>query len=435
MYYQILISCILFGQLRYLNANFIEKDLSTTPLLYYQENEIEFETSETVFSYRIDLFPINKLKLEYPKMEAICPSSHFLSHLHRNLFNSDMIWNHIQNNKIPDRNFIDLEPFNMQALKSDYFNYKTENSTDSKCKFLSSMTEQLHMFNNELNRINMYQFTTFSNIVSTEKLLADTYNFTSNSNLTNPLDFNHWFTANFYKYTEIDVKFVKNFAYITIRVPLFAHTTLSRIYPKPIFYNNVPYISNTQAEFMIDGQLGSNYFSNLNENCFYAINKTFCRKPKVQNNCDDFYIAQSTQTFHKDCFSRLQLRNTITRIKNDIYFLIFSPISINVSCNGSLQTIDISQSSKILNSNCFVNSTFFEFDPNSTLDYGVYFANSTENLLEWNLFRNPETRTIIQFYLFLVFLILYLFILSIIIYFHHEISSNNPSPQFLESQV
>lgn len=435
MYYQILISCILFGQFYYSNALFIEKDLTTTPLIYYQENEIEFETSETVFSYRIDLSPINKLKTEYSKMEKICPSSNLLPHLHENLFNPDMIWNHIQNYKIPNGNLIDLEPFNIQALKSDYFNFKIENSTDSKCKFLSSMTEQLHMLNNELNRINKSQFTTFSNIVSTEKLLADTYNFTLKTNLTNPLDFNHWFTANFYKYTEISIKFAKNYAYITIRVPLFAHTTLSRIYPKPIFYNNIPYISNTQAEFLIEGEIGSNYFSNLNENCFYAVNKTFCRKPKTQNICDNLYISQSSQIFHKNCFSRLQLRNTITRIKNDIYFLIFRPMTINVSCNGSLQTIHISQPSKILNSQCFINSTFFEFDPNSISDYGVYFANTTENIFEWNLFQNTNTRAIIQFYCFLIFVTFYLIILAMIVFLHPNPSSNDLSPQFLETQV
>lgn len=224
---------------------------------------------------------------------------------------------------------------------------------------------------------------------------------------------------------------------MTIKIPLFAHSKLSKVYLKPILNNNIPYILSSQTEYLIEGQFGPNYFSDLNQNCFYTNKKLFCKKPTSQNNCDNQYVAQSSKKFDEKCFTRLPLRNTVTQIKNDIYFLIIEPMTINISCYESNYSIKISQSSKILNNTCQINSTFFTFDPNSVSDNGIFFSDSTDNLNEWNLYNKIEQKTIIQIYCFFTFLCFYLIILAIVIYFYHKLDKKGRtySPYHMETMV
>lgn len=196
-----------------------------------------------------------------------------------------------------------------------------------------------------------------------------------------------------------------NYIFINIRIPLYTHTKLFKIFPKPIIHDNVPYILNVQAEYMIEDVIGQNYFSNWNIHCFMANNRTFCKKQKLRNQCDTQYIAQSSKIFNKNCFSRLQRKNIITQVKNDVYFLIFDPIAINIFCNNSLTEIKIFQSSKIPKNKCSLNSTFFELNPNST-DYKMIFQNSTE--IEWITFQTTNSKSMINLYCLAAFLILYL---------------------------
>lgn len=383
----------------------------------------------------MDLSIIHEIKSNFKYINETCNSSNLLQYLHKNLFSTDMKWNKNKNDQIPDRNLIFLEPYNIKILKSDYLNFKNRNTTKLKCELLSSLTAQLHMLNNEFDGLEKHDYATLSNIVPMEKILQHTFNYTSTTNLTNALNFSHWFNTNFFKYTKITLTIGSNHAFLTIKIPLFITSTLYQIYPKPIFYNNFPYIFNTQSKFLVGGQMSLNYFSNLSENCFYANNKTFCRKPKVQTDCDSLYIGHSTDKFDKNCFSRLKFENTVTRVQNNIYFLIFEPMTINMTCHGMDQSVRITQSSKILNNDCFIRSSFFEINPNSSVEHEMFFSNSTKNFIEWNLFFNPETKDTLQVFCLLVVLSIYLFISYTIMICHFRKNSNTPPPSYLESLV
>lgn len=147
------------------------------------------------------------------------------------------------------------------------------------------------------------------------------------------------------------------------------------------------------------------------------------------------YLTTSSGKFNRNCFSRLPLRNTITQIRNNIYFLIFEPLTINITCNNSLQSIRLFQSSKILNNECNINSSFFTFDQNSVKEYGIFYSNSTENLTEWKIFPNSDLKNIINFYCFFSFLLLYLVTLSVLIFFFYRLRSRNSQQEILESPI
>ena len=126
----------------------------------------------------------------------------------------------------------------------------------------------------------------------------------------------------------------------------------------------------------------------------------------------------------------MPLQNMATRIKNDVYFLIIDPISININCNSSLQSIHMLESSKILNNTCYLNSTFFEFDKKIKTDYAIYFSTQKTGKRMSN-----DTLTLILFYFLLTFLFIYIIILNIIIYYYFKIKTRSNSLTYLETQV
>lgn len=414
--------CILIGSI---STTYIEKDTATVPTIYDPNREIEFEISELEYSYQLDLSIVYRLKKEYLHIANLCHTSKYKQPLYQIIFGINSIWNNKTDKRQKTENIVNIEPFAIQALKSDYFYFKQQNDSNTKCNTLKSFLNQLMTLDIELKKIGDSTYTSISSIIPVEKLLKDAHNFTSKTKLVSPLDFTHWFSVNFFKYSKIYLSFTTSYAFVTIKIPLFSHTILFRIFPKPILYNNVPYIFNSQTEYVIKDQIGTNYFSNLNENCFYANNNTFCKKPKYQNNCDSQYLTHSTRKFDRDCFIRLPLRNTVTQIKNSIYFLIFEPMLVNISCNGSLQSIRMYQSSQILNNDCHINSTFFTYDPNSIREYGIFFSNNTQDSNEYGIYQNSELKSLINFYCFISFSLLYTVTLGILIFFHYKLKTRN----------
>lgn len=416
-------------------TTYIEKDTASIPIHYHPDREIEYEVSELEYSYQIELDIISRLKTEYLHMADTCHTSKYKLPFYQIIFNSESIWNHRIDKKFKSKSLISTEPYSIQALKSDYFYFKRQNDTNLKCATLKPMVEQLLTLDIELKKINNSTYSSISSIVPVETLLKDAHNFTSNTKLINPIDFTQWFNVNFFKYSRISLTVLKNYAFLTIRIPLFTHTILSKIFPKPILHDNIPYIYSSQSEYVVEDQIGINYFSNLYENCFYANNSTFCRKPKFQNKCDSQYLTLSSKNFDRDCFVRLPLRNTITQIKNNLYFLIFKPMVINITCNNSLQSIRMFQSSKILNNECEINSPFFKFDTNSVKEYGLFNSNFTENSTEWDSFQDSELKKLINFYCFISFLLLYIVTLSLLIFLYYKQRTRDLQQEILDTPV
>lgn len=193
-FYQI---AIIFALLRCLRASIIERDPATAPLVYNQEQEVEFEVSETEFSYQINTTILNQIKLEYITFQKACESSPFIKPFRQTLFNAKMAWDEEPHPEIPTKNLIKLNLIYIQTLESDFDRFKRENNTLHRCKYLSFMIEQMEKLNDELLKLNKSTYITMSNIILTEDLFKDAFKYTSATNLTNTLDFTHWFTNKF----------------------------------------------------------------------------------------------------------------------------------------------------------------------------------------------------------------------------------------------
>lgn len=427
-----LVICIIFGSN---SALYIEKDSALVPVHFHPDKEIEYEVEEAEFSYRLDLDLIPKLKREYLLIADICYTFKSKQLFYKVIFNPESVWNYYSKEKPKTKNVIDIEPYAIQALKSDYFHFKTQNNSNFKCSVVESFVNHLSDLDSELKKVINSSYASISSLIPVKTLLKNASEITSNSELISPLDFAHWFGVNFFKYAKIDFTLSKNLAFVTVRVPLFEHTILSKIFPKPVIYDRVPYVLNTQSEYLVEGQIGHSYFSSLKDNCFYAVNRTFCWKPKHRNDCDTQYLSQTLRRFQRKCFSRLPLHNVVTKIKNNVYFMVYTPMTINVTCNNTLQSIRLFQSSKILNNTCDIRSEFFNLTASSAEEYEIFYSNRTENASEWDIFQNSELEELINFYGFSSFLLAYLVTLSIFILFYCKLKVRDSQPPIFETLV
>lgn len=181
----------------------------------------------------MDLNILSELNQEYKTIQGKCQFSTPFPEFYETLFYK-RTWNKISQGNFPKKNLIKWEPNIIKALKIRLQKFKKENDTKIKCNHLSFLTDDLAKLNTEFSKLTKSVFSTISNIVPEETILKHTHGYTAKTNLTNALDFSHWFIHNFYKYTRISFKIGKNNAYLTINIPLYSHVTLSQIYRKPI---------------------------------------------------------------------------------------------------------------------------------------------------------------------------------------------------------
>lgn len=403
----------------------MEHDSAENPLVYSQDREIEFETTELRFSYQINLSTLNEIHNVYSIIHKLCGTTTFFKSFHDALFD-DTDWKKLSNQNYPTKNLIHWQTDTINQLKVEWNTYVAKNGSTSKCDHLQYLTEQLIGMNDDFRKVIKFK-SAIPKIVPMEILQTDAYNFTTQTNLTSAFDYSHWLVEHFFKYTKYEFIADENTAYLTIIIPLYSHANLFKVYRKPVLYDHVPYILNSDANYLIENQIGLNYFSNIDEICFSANAKFFCAQPKVKNECDDYYIAKTSKNFIEHCFTRLPFKNVVTQIQDNLYFLNIEPFSVDIRCNNSVQSIQIFQPSKIEANRCVVNSTFFTIDPNSVQEYGIYFSNSTSS--------NKETTRIVQIGCFLAFVSLYMLIVNAMILYYYRLNIQNNAQIYLETMV
>lgn len=429
MYSKICYILLISGYLQQINASRIEKDPAKSPFVFKNSSEIKYEIAQKEFSYKIDMSVLDEIREIYYGIKSFCWTSPFFQPFYNQFFR-EMTWNLTIEKEPPSENIINFEPKVVEQLKTYLRIYISDRQSVTKCHHLFFIAEQITILNREFKNLKNENFESISKLIPTKTLLNDSFKYTNNTNLTHPIEFSHWFTYNFYKYVRFSFKVTKNYVFLTLKIPLYTDTVLSNVYVKPVIYNNVVYISNSESQYVIENQTGTNYFSNFFQNCFYAKNKTFCNKPMTQNFCDNLYLSQTSNTFYDICFDRRPFQNIITQIKNDIYFLVVNPLPIDMICNGTRKITQIFESSKILNNDCLLNATFYVFDKNSTLDYGIFVQKTLEDYGHM-----LELEVIIQFYIFLTFMLFYVIFINVILYCYYKTRTVRMTVNIIETEV
>lgn len=115
--------------------------------------------------------------------------------------------------------------------------------------------------------------------------------------------------------------------------------------------------------------------------CFELFETFFCKEiPANTLDCDSYYINKRIKKFYKECFTKLPNQNMITQVGRDIYFTVFHPMEVFVKFNTSSYSINILQSSKLINQKKYIlNTTFFQFDPNDSPKFETFSENNGNN--------------------------------------------------------
>lgn len=262
-----------------------------------------------------------------------------------------------------------------------------------KCRMLPNITQGIYDFNTEIIALSKRNFSLLHNLITREQFQYDVkriiYDQSANSS-TLPFDLDENFD-NFLKLAKIRIESYKNFLYLTFQVPAFSkqRQNIYQVYPKPIVYQNMPYILKPNHTRFLNYANRSVLLPNdaIDRCCVEIMRNNFCdffgfMKDHISDDKRDFF-----ERFPKEYFEKLPRRNVATKVRNDFYFTVFSPFDLAVTCSSSEFVIRVVKSSKILNNtDCVLKSLFFEFDPaNSNDSYAMIVSELTTNTEDmWN---------------------------------------------------
>lgn len=141
----------------------------------------------------------------------------------------------------------------------------------------------------------------------------------------------------------------------------------------------------TVAEYAIFSNGKPMFFPDreFTQSCFYAVGSVFCEKPDFNTICEDNIF--NSMDLKLECLEKMDVKNTVTKIDSDLYFMIFTPIIIDVICDFGKYAIRLSEHAKIVNNVvCSLNSSNFRYNPNNTTMglYSIFFLDNDISLWE-----------------------------------------------------
>lgn len=252
-------------------------------------------------------------------------------------------------------------------------NYLTQKSNDSEndCDTLRILFRQFNEMNNHLNEIsNRLNTTSIDQLIDRQLFIKTIYDMVD-ENLELPYILNENTTIEFLN--KINIEFFQNDHMVTLifDIPLYMHTQFYRVYVKPILGKRGPLIAKTNVTHAAM-TMNKIMFWNITEFqtlCFVRgeINKNFgetffCRKTTSNYQCEHDLLK--TNKRGKSCLQRTPKRNIITRIQNKFYITLYNPIVLQIICEDMEYFIKLIEDSNLINSrNCFLNSSFYTYNP------------------------------------------------------------------------
>lgn len=189
-------------------------------------------------------------------------------------------------------------------------------------------------------------------------------------------------------------------------IPVYKSVQIYRMYVKPIVYQSIALILQTQEKYIVLLNNKYIFFDEIsyNTNCFIAKQSRFCVKSEKENTCEIDVLSKIYSD--SKCFRKLSHRNTITKIEEETYFTIFSPLIIQIQCGNTNFSIRMTKNLKIINKNhCSINATFFQYTKD--LNYGIFIENKSDQNPVWSHISNPINWQIYldlaYFFLFILF--------------------------------
>lgn len=321
----------------------------------------------------------------------------------------------------PKKNNNTIELFSVLNFDKILSNYLTQrgNESENDCNTLRILSKQFIEMNTHLNLIATKMNTTSLEQIIDKSLFIKTIYDMIDENLELPFIINENTTIDFFNNIKIEFFQSENSITIKFEIPLYIHTQFFRVYVKPIMKKKGPLIAKTNvthAAFTLDTLMfwNSTEFRNL---CYVRgeLNKNFgetffCEKTISDYQCE--YDLFRTNKRDKNCLEKISKRNIITRIHNKFYITVYHPMVLQIICGEYEYFMQIIDDSFLVNDkNCFINSSFYSFNPNNLSNMEVYElkVSNKVKLYDFNFWEDEdldseELTILISFIAFVAFL-------------------------------
>lgn len=389
----------------------IYRDSTENGLIFIPFNTINLKENDKIFHYHFNVTALEKILTQQRMLDSYCSLNSSLVTPLEIEIEYNIKWNNykpIDKNKTFNSISIEMELFYDKILNN--YLEKLEFKQGNRCENMNRLTHYLNIMNNELNQLSNLNTTSIDEIISLNDVASEIEDFVKNSNVYMlPFSLNS-LAENFFKHTKFNFYYENYMVILEFAIPIYRRANLFKIFVKPIIKRNVPYLIHTDIKYAVFYLNRPIFYTNdsFSSYCFHKMNELYCKRPK-----DEEQYACEKQMFslnvRKRCLTRITRSNIITKINDTFYCSVFDPMILRINCNENEYLIRISNHSRILNeNNCFINTSFFEFDPKKSVENYKMIISNTTNMYE-SMFFEMKTIGFWDFY----FTLCYLFALAL----------------------
>lgn len=132
-----------------------------------------------------------------------------------------------------------------------------------------------------------------------------------------------------------------------------------------------------------------------------SLGKTFCKwNTHMDNTCYDVVFAIGGKRFDSKCFSRLELRNAITQVGQNLHFTVFTPLQIWIEhFQFEYSTILFHSTKVIAPIEANISTDFFNFNPKNLSTYQIFYESKP---VFNNLFQHMNGKDQLKFFELLI---------------------------------
>lgn len=308
---------------------------------------------------------------------------------------NDITWNAFIPEPELNDNRIKRVPINLSYINILNMNIATINSpinNSEECNTLREMSDNLKKLNYELNKLSNLDITSINRIIDPIDMIRKISQIMrKHKNI-----FYFPFSLIYNNFEEI-LKYL-NFKYyhkdgiitLSFQIPFYKKEILHHVLRKPMMINNMTYFLKDIGEYVIFAEEKTMFYSLAEYEAAHFVSKgqDFCERMEFNSLCENELI--NSQAFSPKCLKRMNKTNVVTKIDLDLYFMVFTPLIIDVSCETNKFKIRLETHTKITNNiACSMNSSTFVYDPKNSSTYDIYFLedeNSTWHFDEANIY-------------------------------------------------
>lgn len=349
-----------------------------------QISNINIHTTNQYFAYNFDVHAIQYVLSWYTNLQKICATNFFSLAPLINEIESNMHWtNYNPLVKIPVNNLLqfNITQFDNEKLNEEIGSFNNKFDNEYECFTLKKIMSTFIRLNRKLNGLYYHNSTAVVDLMSVDHLIMgiDTaIRFSRSNNSIFPFDFHENFLPNFFFYSRFS--FYQDNYTITLLfdIPSFQSFNFYHFNPKPFIIQSKPFIIKTNETYLASkGNKLIFYNDNsIKSHCSWARGQKFCYEPFGNWNCEKDLMSQIKVS--SSCLRAYSRINIMTNIFDNIYFIIFNPLTVKIRCKNTEFFVTLNTHTKILNNEfCSLSSKSFLIDSNSSFYNVLTLENST----------------------------------------------------------